>query len=119
MKWFESPTFDFIKGQKIMYIVSGILFVSSIIAVLTMGLNYGIDFTGGSLVQLEFDSQPQIQDIRETLGTQGLEKSQTATLIKAGLCEDDTQIIYIKKDNKPHCFKPDEFSNFIECCTKQ
>jgi len=67
MKWFESPTFDFIKGQKIMYIVSGILFVSSIIAVLTMGLNYGIDFRGGKEFVFDFENDVEVTEIRSAL----------------------------------------------------
>jgi len=67
MKWFESPTIDFIKGQKIMYIVSGILFVSSIIAVLTMGLNYGIDFRGGKEFVFDFENDVEVTEIRSAL----------------------------------------------------
>ena len=67
MKWFESPTFDFIKGQKIMYIVSGILFVGSIIAVLTMGLNYGIDFRGGKEFVFDFENDVEVTEIRSAL----------------------------------------------------
>ena len=67
MKWFESPTFDFIKGQKIMYVVSGILFVGSLIAVLTMGLNYGIDFRGGKEFVFEFETPVEVTEIRSEL----------------------------------------------------
>lgn len=67
MKWFESPTFDFIKGQKIMYVVSGILFVGSLIAVLTMGLNYGIDFRGGKEFVFEFENPVEVTEIRSEL----------------------------------------------------
>ncbi|MFN2355991.1 MAG: protein translocase subunit SecF, partial [Desulfopila sp.] len=67
MKWFESPTFDFIKGQKIMYVVSGILFVGSIIAVLTMGLNYGIDFRGGKEFVFDFENNVEVTEIRSAL----------------------------------------------------
>lgn len=57
-------------------IVSAVLILGCLGSLGTLGLNYGIDFTGGSLVQLEFDQKPQIQDIRESLATRGLEKSQ-------------------------------------------
>lgn len=67
MKWFESPTYDFIKGQKIMYVVSGILFVGSIIAVLTMGLNYGIDFRGGKEFVFDFENDVEVTEIRSAL----------------------------------------------------
>ena len=67
MKWFESPTFNFIKGQKIMYVISGVLFVGSIIAVLTMGLNYGIDFRGGKEFVFDFENDVEVTEIRSAL----------------------------------------------------
>lgn len=67
MKWFETPAFDFIKAQQIMYVLSGILFVGSIIAVLTMGLNYGIDFRGGKEFVFDFENDVEVVDIRAQL----------------------------------------------------
>lgn len=67
MKWFETPNFDFIKAQKIMYVISGVLFASSIVAILTMGLNYGIDFRGGKEFVLEFEQPVDVVEIREAL----------------------------------------------------
>lgn len=67
MKWFETPNFDFMKAQKIMYVISGVLFASSIVAILTMGLNYGIDFRGGKEFVLEFEQPVDVVEIREAL----------------------------------------------------
>lgn len=67
MKWFESPSFDFIKAQKMMYAVSGFLFIGSILAVLTMGLNYGIDFRGGKEYVFDFENDVDVVEIRTEL----------------------------------------------------
>lgn len=67
MKWFESPSYDFIRSQKIMYFVSGILFAGSIIAILTMGLNYGIDFRGGKEFVFDFENDVNVVEIRSAL----------------------------------------------------
>ncbi len=73
MKWFETPSYDFIRAQKIMYVISGFLFIGSILAVLTMGLNYGIDFRGGKEYVFEFENNVDVVEIRteltEVLGT--------------------------------------------------
>lgn len=74
MKWFETPSFDFIRAQKVMYIVSGVLFVSSIVAILTMGLNYGIDFRGGKEFVLDFEQPVDVVEIRNAL-TEPLEST--------------------------------------------
>lgn len=67
MRWFETPNFDFIKTQKIMYLVSGTLFIGSILAVLTMGLNYGIDFRGGKEFVFDFEQEVEVVEIRNHL----------------------------------------------------
>ncbi|MGA1465361.1 MAG: protein translocase subunit SecF [Balneolaceae bacterium] len=74
MKWFETPSFDFIHAQKMMYIISGVLFVSSIVAILTMGLNYGIDFRGGKEFVLDFEQPVDVVEIRNAL-TEPLEST--------------------------------------------
>lgn len=67
MRWFESPTFDFISAHQIAYFVSGALIVGSIIAILTMGLNYGIDFRGGQEFVFEFEQPVNVVNIRQEL----------------------------------------------------
>ena len=57
---------DFIKYRYVSLIVSGILFVVSVIALLTLGLKLGIDFTGGSLIELTFTKgRPTVEDIQK------------------------------------------------------
>jgi preprotein translocase subunit SecF len=67
MRWFETPNFDFIKAQKVAYTVSGVLILMSVVAIFTMGLNYGIDFRGGKEYVFEFDNPVNVIDIRNEL----------------------------------------------------
>ncbi|MEX0646447.1 MAG: protein translocase subunit SecF [Balneolaceae bacterium] len=67
MRWFETPTFDFIRGQKIAYFFSGTLLLASVVAILTMGLNYGIDFRGGKEFVFNFDNPVNVVEIRSEL----------------------------------------------------
>src|SRR5699024_11164584 len=67
MRWFETPSFDFIKAHKVVYVISGILLVISIIAILTKGLQYGIDFKGGKEFVVEFDSPVEVTEVRNEL----------------------------------------------------
>lgn len=63
---------DFLGKRKFFYIFSGTLFVLSIIAFLVRGLEFGIDFKGGTEVALQFHKQINISDIRSELSTLGL-----------------------------------------------
>ncbi|MDZ7717041.1 MAG: hypothetical protein U5J95_12595 [Balneolaceae bacterium] len=67
MRWFETPSFDFIKAHKIAYFISATLFIAALIGITTKGLQYGIDFRGGKEYVLEFDQPVQVSDIRSIL----------------------------------------------------
>ena len=58
----------FVKYRKICFIFSGILIVGSLVCLIIFGLKLGIDFTGGSILELEFKTErPSNQEIRESL----------------------------------------------------
>ena len=61
--------FDFLKHRKFAFVLSAVLLAVSIYALSTNGLKFGIDFTGGTLVELEYTEAPNLEDIRATLGT--------------------------------------------------
>ena len=59
---------NIIQHRKIYFIISGFLMVASIVSLLFWGLKLGIDFTGGSLLEIEFKNQPlSSQAIKEKL----------------------------------------------------
>lgn len=66
--------FNVVKYRIVWYIVSGSLVVLSILALVFWGLRLGIDFTGGSLLEVKFNvSRPSTEAIQESLKTMGLE----------------------------------------------
>jgi len=62
---------DFIGKRKIAMAVSGILLLLSIGLLVFKGLNFGIDFTGGTLVEMKFKQPPAIADVRNSLKPAG------------------------------------------------
>ena len=61
-------TFNFLKYRKIYYIFSGILIIGSFVSLLVFGLKFGIDFTGGSILEVEFgQARPTNQEIEGKL----------------------------------------------------
>ena len=66
---------DFIKYKKIATIFSAILLICSITAISLKGLNLGLDFTGGTLVQVGYQNDADLKAIRDTLNKAGYEKA--------------------------------------------
>ncbi|MAO63972.1 MAG: protein translocase subunit SecF [Balneola sp.] len=67
MRWFETPNFDFNGSRKIAYVISGVLFFASLIAIFVQGLQYGIDFKGGKEIVLDFDAPVSVVELRSNL----------------------------------------------------
>ena len=55
--------------HKIALVLSIIFMIGSLILVFTKGLNYGIDFAGGILIEARIDENPDISKIREVLSS--------------------------------------------------
>ena len=58
---------DFMKYRKLALTLSLILVIASVILLLTRGLNLGIDFTGGNVIQAEFENRPDITNVRQVI----------------------------------------------------
>ena len=69
---------DFLAWRKIAIIFSSIFLVLSIGSLLVKELNYGLDFTGGTLVELSYPEEANITNIRETLVNGGFNGAQVA-----------------------------------------
>ena len=64
---FTNTHFDFLKIRKVCYIISATLAVISIISFCTLGLQRGVDFTGGRSYVVRFDKDVVTKDVREAV----------------------------------------------------
>ncbi|MBR9818577.1 MAG: protein translocase subunit SecF, partial [Rhodospirillales bacterium] len=62
----------FLKFRKIFYIVSLVMVLASVGLFVTKGLNFGIDFRGGILLEIKTDGPADIGALRDNLGSLGL-----------------------------------------------
>ena len=63
---------NFVSQFKKANIISIILFILSMLLVFFKGLNYGIDFKGGTLIELRTEKSIKASSIRDTLGSMNL-----------------------------------------------
>ena len=63
----------FLHWRKISIVLAALLMVASVGLLLTRGLNYGLDFTGGISVEVKYDRTIDIGDVRKALDEAGIE----------------------------------------------
>jgi preprotein translocase subunit SecF len=84
MKFLNKKTnIDFMGQRKIAFVFSLILIVVSIGSLVTRGLNFGLDFTGGTLIEVSYPSAPEISDVRAHLADAGMTDAVVQTFGKA------------------------------------
>lgn len=64
---------DFMRWSKVSLIVCCVLMVISAGIIFARGLNYGLEFTGGTLVEVKYESAVNVADVRRALTAGGFE----------------------------------------------
>lgn len=63
----KKTNFNFVGFRKYALVLSAIMLITSVYSIATQGLNFGIDFTGGTMIELGYPQQANLTEIRETL----------------------------------------------------
>jgi preprotein translocase subunit SecF len=66
---------DFLKPRKIAYAISAVLIVVSLVSLATRGLNFGIEFRGGLVIEAGFPDSVDLPPIRAALDEAGIDRS--------------------------------------------
>jgi len=69
---FTDTRFDFIGVRYYAYLLTAAFFIPGLVLLLTRGLNYGIEFTGGTLVQIQSSAPVDVGALRSALDAHGL-----------------------------------------------
>jgi len=74
MKFLNRKTnIDFMSRRNIALVFSAVLIVVSIASLAIRGLNFGLDFTGGTLIEVGYPSAPNTNEVRENLAVAGFD----------------------------------------------
>jgi len=77
MEFFHKVTrFPFMNTRKVWYGLSAVLIVGSLVLAGVRGLNLGIDFTGGVVVETNFPQAPNLEQLRTALAKAGVAGAQ-------------------------------------------
>jgi preprotein translocase subunit SecF len=103
MRLFDKANYDFIRRRHIAYAATLLLTVPGLLVVLFRGVNYSVEFTGGTLVQVQSQKPVDVGAVRNALTDRGIEGAEIQTfgsdrelvirarVAKKGTDADDTQ----------------------------
>ncbi|MDP3245153.1 MAG: protein translocase subunit SecF [bacterium] len=97
---------NIIKTRKIWFAFSGTLFILSVAALIAWGLKAGVDFTGGTLLEIKFKNTPERAQLQDTLRAANVESqiqlSNTGSVIirSSTISEEQHQNVISKLEEK-------------------
>jgi preprotein translocase subunit SecF len=69
----KKTNIDFIPKRGIFFAISGLAIAAGIVSIAAKGVNLGLDFTGGTLLQVKFDNPITIAEVRQALKASDIE----------------------------------------------
>jgi len=79
IRLFANANYDFIGFRKIAYICTAIIMIPGLLMIAFTGLNYSIEFTGGTLVQVHTTNPVPIGDLRAAIEAEGIPQPEITT----------------------------------------
>ncbi|WP_369602453.1 protein translocase subunit SecF [Hahella sp. SMD15-11] len=116
----EQKIYRFMSGSKVALGLSLTLILISLVSLAVRGLNLGLDFTGGTVIEVEYAQPPRVDDVRRQLEQAGYNKvvvqkfgSDRSILIRLAESQDDKVgqkvVSALEKDGQQVTLKRAEF----------
>ncbi len=105
---------SFVALRKYAFIFSVVLIIVGMISMSINGLNYGIDFTGGTLLHLDIRQEFTLEEARGVLAPLGLEAATLQKVGAEGLAEGEKQELLIQTQQLTPAEQDEIFTAFQE-----
>ena len=80
MRFFGKTNIDFMGKRRILYVVSAAVIGLGMLSLIVKGVNYGIDFLGGTEIVVRFQNNVDVGDIRAAMDKSGFTKAEIKSL---------------------------------------
>ncbi len=96
IEFFKEPNIDWMGKAKYFYALSALLLLAGWTSILLKGgIYYGIDFKGGTNVDVRFAQPPDIEHLRRALTSQGLGNTEIQSIGTVGQGKSDEVLIFV------------------------
>src|SRR6187399_647594 len=80
MQWLTGvPNFQFMKYRRVALIGSSVANLIAVLSLIFRGLNFGVDFEGGVLLEVTYEQPADLASIRDDLDKAGIEDARVQT----------------------------------------
>lgn len=103
MRLFAKANYDFLSRRRVAYLITLVLTIPGLLYVLIRGVNYSVEFTGGTMIQVQAQKPVDVGAVRNALASRGIQGAEIqafgsdrelvirARVAKEGTDADDTQ----------------------------
>ena len=70
LQFFKNPNFKIVDKRRFAFIFSVVIIAAGIVSLFIQGLNYGVDFAGGTKMQIKFDKEISTEYLRDMIMTE-------------------------------------------------
>jgi preprotein translocase subunit SecF len=84
LRGYHTPSFRIVQRWRTWFLLSGAVIVLALVGLFVSGLNYSIDFTGGSLIQYENRAAVSVEEVRDLLARPPFERGDAEIQIVGG-----------------------------------
>jgi preprotein translocase subunit SecF len=79
MRLFANANYDFLGRRRIAYLITLAIMLPGLLVVLLRGVNYSVEFTGGTLMQVQAEKPIDVGPVRSALAARGIEGAEIQT----------------------------------------
>jgi preprotein translocase subunit SecF len=79
MRLFANANYDFLGRRRIAYLITLAIMIPGLLVLLFRGVNYSVEFTGGTLIQVQSEKPVDVAAVRNALAAQGVEGAEIQT----------------------------------------
>ncbi len=97
MRLFRDAAFDFVGMRRKAYLATAVIFALGLVGALARGIDYSVEFTGGTLLQVQTREPVQLDRLRSALAAEGVPNAElqrfgadNEVVIRARIAQDDT-----------------------------
>lgn len=92
-------SFDIVKHRVWWFTISSVLVIASVISIFVNGFNFGIDYTGGTILDMQFKNAVTVAQVREVVDSADMELENSVIQLSGVTDQDSSQDVMIRMRN--------------------